>query len=379
VIGGRVALVLQPDALATLARSRTTVLVTGTNGKTTTTAMVAQAVAELDLVASNSSGANMPDGLVAALADQPSAPYAVLEVDEAHLPEVLARTAPAVVVLLNLSRDQMDRVGEVRRTERVLREALSSYPSVTVVASCDDVLITSIAAATRHPVWVAAGAAWQADSIACPRCGDVVHDRTGQWWCRCGLARPRPDWTLERDGVRAPDGRHVPLSLGVPGLANLGNAAMAAAAAVTVGVPLLPALSRIRSISDVAGRYRIVDHHGRRARLLLAKNPASWRETLTQVAEYDRPVILAINAREADGRDPSWLWDVSFDQLAGRQVIVGGERGLDLAVRLTYAQLSHTVVSDPLAAVTQVPAGAVDVIANYTAFQDLTRRLSHGR
>lgn len=379
VIGGRVALALQPDALATLARSRTTVLVTGTNGKTTTTAMVARAVAELGPVASNSSGANMPDGLVAALAGNPSAPYGVLEVDEAHLPAVLARTVPAVVVLLNLSRDQMDRIGEVRHTERSLRQALSARPSVTVVANCDDVLVASVAAATGHPVWVAAGAAWQADSAACPRCGDAVHDQTGQWWCRCGFARPRPDWVLEHDGVRTPDGRHVPLSVGVPGLANLGNAAMAAAAAVTLGVPLLPALNRIGSISDVAGRYRTVDHQGRRARLLLAKNPAGWRETLTVVAERDWPVVLAINAREADGRDPSWLWDVTFEQLAGRRVIVAGERGPDLAVRLTYAEVAHTVVSDPLAGITAVPAGPVDVIGNYTAFQDLTRRLSHVR
>jgi lipid II isoglutaminyl synthase (glutamine-hydrolysing) len=379
VIGGRVALALQPDVLATLARPQTTVLVTGTNGKTTTTAMVARAVAEIGPVVSNTSGANMPDGLVAALAEQPSAPYGVLEVDEGHLPEVLARTAPAVMVLLNLSRDQLDRVGEVRRTERALREALSAHPSVTVVANCDDVLVTSVAMAARHPVWVAAGAAWQADSATCPRCGDAVHDRTGQWWCRCGFARPRSDWTLERHGVRTADGRRVPLSVGLPGRANLGNAAMAAAAAVTLGVPLLPALYRIGSISDIAGRYRQVDHQGRRARLLLAKNPAGWWEALAMVAERDRPAVLAINAREADGRDPSWLWDVPFDLLAGRQVIVGGERGLDLAVRLTYAGVAHTVVADPLAAITEVPPGPVDVIGNYTAFHDLARRLGHDR
>lgn len=195
---------------------------------------------------------------------------------------------------------------------------------------------------------------------------------------RCGFARPQPDWTLEGDDVRTPDGWHVPLVVGVPGPANRGNAAMAAAAAGTLGVPLLPALYRIGSVSDVAGRYRVVDHQDRWTRLLLAKNPAGWREALIVAAGHDWPVVLAINAREADGQDPSWLWDVSFDQVAGRPVIASGERHLDLAVRLTYAQVPHTVVPDPLAAITHVPPGPVDVIGNYTAFQGLVRKLRHG-
>jgi UDP-N-acetylmuramyl tripeptide synthase len=377
VVGGRVALALQPEILAELARDRTVVLVTGTNGKTTTTAMLARAMGTLGTVATNGSGANMPDGLVTALAAAPEAGYGVLEIDEAHLPSVLAATAPAVLVLLNLSRDQMDRVGEVRRTERVLREALSRCPSVTVVANCDDVLVTSVAAATHNPVWVAAGASWQADSATCPRCGDLLRDRTGQWWCRCGFARPRPHWTLEPHGLRTPDGHRVPLAVGVPGSANVGNAAMAAAAAVTLGAPLMPALYGIGSVSDVAGRYRLVEHQDRRARLLLAKNPAGWRDTLKTVGQHDWPAVLAINAREADGQDPSWLWDVPFDLLTGRRIVVSGERAVDLAVRLTYAQVAHTIVADPVAAVTSLPPGPVDVIGNYTAFHDLVRRLGH--
>jgi UDP-N-acetylmuramyl tripeptide synthase len=378
VIGGRVVLRLRPGALAELTRGRTTVLVTGTNGKTTTTAMLARAVSELGPVAINDSGANMPAGLVATLAGRPTAQYAVLEVDEAHLPGVLAATRPAMVVLLNLSRDQMDRMGEVRRTERALRAALSRHSSTTVVANCDDVLVTSVAAVTPRPVWVSAGAAWQADAAACPRCGDAVHNRSGEWWCRCGLTRPRPDWTVEQHGVRTPEGRHFPLAVGVPGPANLGNAAIAAAAAVALGAPLMPSLYRIGSISDVAGRYRLVDHHGRRVRLLLAKNPAGWRETLTVVGDHAGPVVVAINARDADGRDPSWLWDVPFERLAGRQVVAGGERAVDLSVRLTYAEVPHAVVPNPLEAIAHVPPGPVDFIGNYTAFQDLTRKLHHG-
>src|SRR5205823_2347450 len=254
IIGGRITLALQPAALAHLARGRTTALVTGTNGKTTTTRMLASAVEALGPVACNRGGANMPDGLVAALAGQPRAAYGVLEVDEGHLPMVLGQFVPDVVVLLNLSRDQIDRVGEVRRTERVLRDALARFPSVTVVANCDDVLVTSVAAATTNPVWVSAGSAWRDDAAACPRCGGLVHDRTGQWWCRCGLARPEPSWVLEGSGLRAPDGRRFPLSVGVPGPANAGNATMAVAAAVTLGVLVMPALHGIGSVTDINGR-----------------------------------------------------------------------------------------------------------------------------
>ncbi len=378
MIGGKVTLALQPTALADLTRSMKTVVVTGTNGKTTTTAMLSRAIGTLGQVASNRGGANMTAGLVAALTSQPDAPYGVLEVDEAHVPAILQAFTPEVVLLLNLSRDQIDRMGEVRRLERVLRDALSQYPTITVVANCDDVMVASVAAATGHPVWVSAGAPWQSDSAVCPRCGELVHNRTGQWWCQCGLSRPKPAWVLEGKTLRAPDGRVYPLVVNVPGRANLGNAAMAAAAAVALGSPLVPALHEISTVSDVAGRYKIVDVQGRHTRLLLAKNPAGWHETLTIVAEHKAPVVLAINAQEADGRDLSWLWDVSFGDLLGRQVMVSGERAADMSVRLTYAQIQHTVVDDPATAITHLPPGPVDLIGNYTAFRDLTRRLTNG-
>jgi UDP-N-acetylmuramyl tripeptide synthase len=378
MIGGKVTLALQPHALADLTRTMRTVLVTGTNGKTTTTAMLSKAVGTLGPVASNRGGANMTAGLVAALTSQPDAPYGVLEIDEAFVPRILQAFTPEVVLLLNLSRDQIDRMGEVRRLERVLRDALSQFPTITVVANCDDVMVASVAMATGHPVWVSAGAPWQGDGAVCPRCGELVHDRTGQWWCPCGLARPKPNWTLEGRSLRAPDGRVFPMNVNVPGRANLGNAAMAAAAAVAMGAPLVPALHEIGTVSDVAGRYRVVDVDGRHARLLLAKNPAGWQETLTIAAEHNAPIVLATNAQEADGRDLSWLWDVPFGGLAGRQVVVSGERAMDMSVRLTYAQVQHTVIEDPVAAIRWLPPGPVDLIGNYTAFRDVTRRLTDG-
>jgi UDP-N-acetylmuramyl tripeptide synthase len=109
-------------------------------------------------------------------------------------------------------------------------------------------------------------------------------------------------------------------------------------------------------------------------RLLLAKNPAGWSETLPLLDNASSAVVIAINAGEADGRDPSWLWDVPFERLRGRQVFASGARAADVAVRLTYAEVEHTVVTDPVAASHSVP-GHVDVVADYTAFVSLRARL----
>ncbi|MFC5053942.1 Mur ligase family protein [Saccharothrix xinjiangensis] len=374
MIGGRVALRLDPQALANLTQGRTVALVTGTNGKTTSTMMLSRAVSALGEVATNHGGANMPDGHVTALSKQPDAPYSVLEVDEGYFPEVARAAGPAVAVLLNLSRDQLDRVGEVRTIEKSLRAALTGVPGV-VVANCDDVMVTSAARDAKSVVWVATGTGWHNDAASCPRCGDPIHWRGEHWSCTgCDLARPRPHWITGNGFLVAPNAAKVELALRLPGKFNQANAVMAAAAAHVLGVPVEEAVQRLRGVSNVAGRYRTIQRSGHQARLLLSKNPAGWSETLTVVREADHPAVLVINAHEADGRDLSWLWDVPFEKLRGRQVIASGERATDLAVRLTYAEVEHTIVPDPLKAIDAMPPGAVEVIANYTAFRDLNAR-----
>ncbi len=377
VVGGRVMHALHPGILAELCRNRTVVLVTGTNGKSTTTRMLARAVGTPAEVACNASGANMPDGLTAALAQQPTARYAVLEVDERYLRAVSATVTPAAVVLLNLSRDQLDRVAEVRHTMRVWQEALAGCADATIVANADDPLVVSAASAARRHVWVGAGSAWHEDSAICPRC-DLPLRRTRQGWdCRCGLSSPRPDWRVSGpEQLTGPDGRAEPVTLGLPGLVNLGNAAVAVAAAVSLGISVPRAVSGVESVIEVDGRYRIVSYHDHPVRTLLAKNPAGWLETLRILGEH--PLVLAINAREADGRDLSWLWDVPFERLRGRHITVCGERAADLAVRLDYAGVAHRVRRDPCQAIVLLPPGPVDVVANYSAFRELTARFADG-
>ncbi|TVT24365.1 MurT ligase domain-containing protein [Amycolatopsis acidiphila] len=374
VIGGRIALKLDPGALRTLGRGRAVVLVTGTNGKTTTALMLTRILEALGPVATNGDGANMPDGVLAALVARPDAPVAVLEVDETYVPAVAAQLRPACLVLLNLSRDQLDRVGEVRATERALRAVVAGLPDTTVIANCDDPLVTSAALDSPKAVWVGAGQSWHADAVACARCGQAVRREDTGWRCVCGLVRPVPQWTLIGDKVETVLGECFRLDLRLPGRANAANATIAVATAARLGVPSEVAVARLRSIGDVAGRYRRAWVHGREVRVLLAKNPAGWRETLP-LLEGRSPVVITVNSGEADGRDMSWLWDVPFEQLRGRQVVAAGERAMDLAVRLTYAEVPHTVVRRPLDALDALPAGPVELIANYTAFRALWHQL----
>jgi UDP-N-acetylmuramyl tripeptide synthase len=160
----------------------------------------------------------------------------------------------------------------------------------------------------------------------------------------------------------------------------LANAAIAVVAAMKLGVEPSVAAHASEGVASIAGRYQTVAIGRARVRLLLAKNPAGWHELLTMIDGEDHPVLLAINARIADGRDPSWLWDVEFERLRDRKVIAAGERAADLAVRLHYAEVDCEVWSgDVLERLRTLgwedQPVMIDVLANYTVFADLTRQL----
>ncbi|BCI55640.1 UDP-N-acetylmuramyl peptide synthase [Mycolicibacterium litorale] len=377
MIGGLVAMSLDRSILGQLGAGRRTVVITGTNGKSTTTRMTAAALGTLGAVATNAEGANMDAGLVAALAADRTARLAALEVDEMHVPHVSDAVAPSVVVLLNLSRDQLDRVGEINHIERTLRAGLARHPSAVVVANCDDVLMTSAAYDSPNVVWVAAGGSWANDSVSCPRSGEVIV-RDGVDWYSTGtdFKRPTPQWWYDDTHLYGPDGLSLPMTLALPGAVNRGNAAQAVAAAVTLGADPAAAVAAVSGVDEVAGRYRTVRIGSHTVRVLLAKNPAGWQEALAMVDKHGAGVVISVNGQVPDGEDLSWLWDVRFEHFGDTQVVAAGERGTDLAVRLGYAGVEHTLVHDTLAAIQSCPAGHVEVIANYTAFLQLNRRLA---
>jgi UDP-N-acetylmuramyl tripeptide synthase len=357
------------------------VLVTGTNGKTTTTRLVAAALgAHGQQVATNAFGANMEAGLASALGRSPHAPYAVLETDERYLPAVIEATRPQAVVLLNLSRDQMDRAAEIWLTARRWRRALAAAPNCLVVANADDPLIAWATSTAPQACWVAAGQRWHEDSWCCPECGSHLRRDELGWRCgECGFSRPRASWVLSGDTVVDDNGEVRELALALPGRANASNAVMALAAAAHFGVGVDLALPLLRQVKSVAGRYTLVQRQGRQVRLLLAKNPAGWLEAFDVLAPKPVPVLLAVNAQGPDGRDTSWLWDVDYRVLIGRRVLVSGERATDLAVRLEADQVPFEVVTGIDDAVARITGGQLDVLANYTAFQQIRTLLGRAQ
>jgi len=381
MIGGLVAMTLDRTVLRQLGAGRRTAVVTGTNGKSTTTRMVAAALRTMGSVATNGEGANMDAGLVAALAADRDARLAALEVDEMHVPHISDAVSPAVIVLLNLSRDQLDRVGEINHIERTLRAGLAGHPEAVVVANCDDVLMTSAAYDCPNVVWVAAGGGWANDSVSCPRSGEVIVREGGHWYSTgTDFRRPEPQWWYDDEKLYGPDGFVASMRLALPGGVNRGNAAQAVAAAVVMGADPVAAVTAVSAVDEVAGRYRTVRIGAHTARLLLAKNPAGWQEALSMVDKTAAGVVISVNGQVPDGEDLSWLWDVRFEDFSGTHVVAAGERGTDLAVRLGYAGVEHSLVHDTVKAIESCPPGHVEVVANYTAFLQLQRTVEklHG-
>ena len=378
MIGGKVALTTHPGVLHEIARGRSLACVSGTNGKTTTTRLLAAALGTAGPVASNSGGANMGPGVLHALARRPYAPAGALEVDEIWLPKVAREVHPQAVVLLNVTRDQLDRSNETRRIAGMWRELGGELAGCTAVANADDPLVTYAALGFGAQIWVAAGQNWTADAMVCPACGQLLErGEPFGWRCgHCDLHRPDPDVEVVEAAAVRWRGTRMDVPLALPGRVNVGNAAHAAAAAELLGITPAASFAAMASVEAVQGRYsEAVLAPGRRGRLLLAKNPAGWVEMLELLdSEPGRPVIIDFNSRTADGRDPSWLWDVPFERLRGRQVLVTGERREDVGVRLAYADVAHRLYPTAEAAAADAPEGVLDVVANYTAFRDLLVR-----
>lgn len=374
-VSGRVMLALAPDLLEDVVGDRRVAIVSATNGKTTTTRLLSDALRACGTaVVTNHTGANMPAGVAAALGRDRDSGTAVLEVDERWVPRVVDPLHAELLVLGNLTRDQLDRFGEVRSIAERWRTVCDSHPDLAIVANASDPHVVWSVGDAAHVTWVALGAPWRSDAATCPDCAALLVWTEDAFRCdACGFAQPDAPFRLAGDTLVSPAGP-IALELAIPGDWNRMNAALALTAAIThFGVDATRALAGLRTVEVVSGRFstcRLPD--GREARVLLAKNPAGWTEVLRWLAPTDTSVVLAVNAHVADGRDPSWLWDVPYELLRDKPVAASGERALDVAVRLDYGGVDHRVVADPLAAAAALP-GTVHVVASYTQFTHLTR------
>lgn len=368
-------LAIDPGLLTKLGSQDRVICVSATNGKTTTTRLLTDILraAEIDVV-TNHTGANMASGVTGALAAPHAPSVAVLEVDERWLTHVVDPLSPELLVFGNLSRDQLDRSGEVHAIVNRWRAITEADPTRHVIANSSDPHVV-FAALQANVTWVALGIPWIHDATTCPQCSELLTWSDGGFRCSaCGFAEPEADYRLEGEHFVAGE-RRIRLDLSIPGAWNLMNAALAATVAEAhFEIPAEDAIKAMSSVEVVSGRFskhRLDD--GREARDP-CKEPCGMDRGTQLLKGRDAGVVLAVNAHIADGRDTSWLYDVNFEVLQGLSVVASGERALDVAVRLRYAGVECIVEADPLKAALAAGGNEVDIIASYTQFTHLTKR-----
>jgi UDP-N-acetylmuramyl tripeptide synthase len=364
---GKLLNILDPTAVGRLASRlpRGSAIVSATNGKTTTAAMVAEILAPEVRLAHNSAGANLLSGVASTLLSANGAELGLFEVDEAALPEVARRVRPRALCLGNLFRDQLDRYGELELVAEGWRGMVRDLDSgAVVVANGDDPQVGDLAAGRRGVVFGvddprhgSTGLQHAADSKWCVRCGTPYDyaaayvGHLGDYRCpACGHARPHLDLVaraIELDGLESVsfdlvDGEGVQrVRLPLPGLYNVYNALAAAALAGVLGAPREAIHSGLERFSAAFGRFERIPVGDRTLLMLLIKNPAGANEVVRTLVAGGAPslAVIALNDAIADGQDVSWIWDVDFEPLLDRleRVVVTGDRAAELALRFKYA------------------------------------------
>jgi len=373
---GRWALKVCPELLELLARDVKTVVVTGTNGKTTSARIIEQAFQEADLPCfANRSGANLIDGITTEfvmncdLFGRPEKRYAVIECDEGAARRVFGRLKPRVVVVTNLFRDQLDRFGEVTYTLQSIREGLEATPETLLCLNADCSLCSSLAKdLPNRAVYFGLdkGAVHsrekpaQSDASHCIRCSTaydydyVNYGHLGGFVCpSCGYRRHEADYAVTDVVEQRSDGSSVIMSIrgekrlvsvNLPALYNVYNAAGALAAAVEMGISADDAVKALASFKCGFGRMEEFDLGGAKGKMMLVKNPTGCNQVLEFLQNIKEKFVLVIslNDRTGDGKDISWIWDTQFELLCGlggrlEKIAIAGDRAAEMALRLKYA------------------------------------------
>jgi len=410
---GQAALWICPDLISCLAgQLREKIFaVCGTNGKTTTNNLLCAALeAEGRKVVCNHTGSNMKNGVAAALvlaagADgRLDADYACLEVDEASARLIFPALQPDFIILTNLFRDQLDRYGEIDMTMEILEQAVREVPKAKLILNGDDPLSVSLAEETSFP-FAAFGIREQVNRMPpdemregryCRRCGHLLSYRfyhfsqLGAYECPyCGFKRPVPAY--EAGEINMEDGLSFTVEdrrfhTGSRGLYHVYNILAAYAGLREAG---LEAEHFARMLSDFHpgnGRSEQFTIHGAKVTLNLAKNPTGFNQNLDDVLQDRTPkdLMILINDHDQDGNDISWLWDVNFDLLQDpsvQSVSVGGTRGLDMRLRLKYADIPSDLIEDgqqDIVRRAENGTGNLYILVNYTALyrtRDILQKL----
>lgn len=408
---GRVLLAIDPDAIAERAARLPggSVVVSATNGKTTTCSMLASILEEDgDRPVHNRAGANMAGGIASTLLEQ-HGDIGLFEVDEFWLDGLVGQLKPRAVVLGNLFRDQLDRYGELDTIVSRWSVVAAGTDAGRLVLSADDPSIAGLGDGVDGALYFGIEDAsvgthssqHASEQVRCPRCASSLAysvwyvGHLGDYRCRrCDWARPQPAVTasaielLGLGGSRFTlglDGRQLDVQIALPGLYNVYNATAAAAGALAIGVDPETIAGGLRGLVPVFGRAETVEVAGRPCSILLVKNPAGANEVMRTVAleEGRHDMLFVLNDLIADGRDVSWIWDADFEALVPRvaSAVCSGTRAVEMALRLKYAGVpdeSLSVVADLPAALAAAAGGDGDrllAFPTYTAMLDLREHL----
>ena len=416
---GRYALKLCPNLLQVLARDVHVVAITGTNGKTTSSRMVEEAFEEagLDYI-SNRSGANLISGITtefvmnSSLTGKPKKHYAVIECDGAAARKVVGQLQPEAGLVTNLFRDQLDRYGEVTHTLGNIREGLKGTPKSLLCLNADCSLTSSLAldlpnTCVYYGVNGTAVSAGEKPSISdathCIRCKTeyeydyMTYAHLGGYRCpKCGYRRPDADVAVTSIVRQTADssvidmdifGEKRTVTVNLPAVYNIYNAAGAITAAVKMGIPLDTAVNALGRFNCGFGRMEKFDLGAGGTRMMLVKNPAGCNQVIQFLREIgeDFSLVVCLNDRSADGTDISWIWDAEFEHLESirdriRSVYVSGTRAGDMQLRMKYAGINpeKIILETDYAKLVDAMAGQevpVFIMPTYTAMLDLREHL----
>jgi UDP-N-acetylmuramyl tripeptide synthase len=361
---GKVLLRMEPHAIERLAAPLDSAVLSATNGKTTTAAMVAGILERGGhTLVHNRAGANMAGGVATALLHG-RGDTGLFEVDEFWLPQVLTQVRPRALLLANLFRDQLDRYGELEAIADRWADALAATPVEQLVLNADDPVVANLGHdrdalffGVEDDAMAMAEMQHAADAKHCRLCGapyryDAIYmGHLGHYRCpNCDSRRPEPQVTAHHITLQGTRGARFELrmptgiadvELPLPGLYNVYNALAAAALGHALGAPFDHIVAGLHAVSPAFGRAEVVRLGGRDLSILLVKNPAGANEVLRTLTlepgEHD--VFAVLNDNVADGRDVSWVWDADFEVLAPRvrRVTCSGTRAAEMAVRMKYA------------------------------------------
>ena len=409
---GKLTLAIDPDVLQALAKDYEIIIVTGTNGKTLTTALTVKVLsAKYQNILTNPSGSNMKQGIVTAFLTakkvKSGKKIAVLETDEANVPLISQYVKPSAYVLTNLFRDQLDRYGEIYTTYNKILKGIKMHPDAKIIANGDEPLFNSVKLPNPTVYYGFNNqpdqdqkAPANTDGVLCPECHHIIRFKSrtygnlGKYYCpHCGFKRPELTYEVTEIIDQTPQSSTFKINdnevtLHIGGTYNIYNALAAYAVGSEFG--LLPfEITKALSTNDqkIFGRQEVIKIGNKEITLILVKNPVGLDQVLQMIKTDSKPFSLAVllNANYADGIDTSWIWDGSFEELPFEHIpsiLTGGERYKDITFRLRVAGVPEDKfhqrenLTDAVKFIEQMPTDHVYVLATYTAVLQLRKLLA---